>query len=577
MQSINPIAQTFNVQGTLASGLPGVFLTQIGVYFQSKSATQGVYCAVVETVNGVPNSSSRLGSCYMPVSKVTTSLDSSSETIFQFMYPLMLSADKTYAFMIQPEGSTPDYDVWVSDVGGTDIITKEAITQKPYVGTLYISSNGNSWTAIQSQDIKFNLYIAKFNSTQGTVVFRNTPTEYITLNLSLNGGIYLANSANPINHGDLVYAANATNLSSILTTNNTIYPYGTVKDIDPISGVLYIENTNGNFSNTAYKNLRFYRTPDPSNTAYINSTYLIGNATISTIDDLYYEAFVPKFTMTEPSGTYTKASYYGTSNNTNSSAKDTVPVTPINETIYEFHDSQRVIRSYSNEKKQGTYGTQGTSTYQLDLITSSPYQSPVIDLAAKNFNYIHNRINDAVDNFGNPIGENTRYGQALTKYISQTIILDTLSEDFKVWVTGYRPVGTDIIVYGKFLNSNDDSDLFDVKEWSRLSFLNNCNNIYSSPKDGSDYKEYSYGLIQSAARPTSTDVTNGLFDSTNVAYGDSVGDVDNNIAPGTLTYYGNSNVLHRGFTTFAIKIVLLSENNALYPNMRDVRGTALMM
>jgi hypothetical protein len=96
--------------------------------------------------------------------------------------------------------------------------------------------------------------------------------------------------------------------------------------------------------------------------------------------------------------------------------------------------------------------------------------------------------------------------------------------------------------------------------------------LYSSPQDKNDYKEYSFGLQQFSSRPSTSNA-----DSSFIAYGDSVGDTNNDISPGTLTYYDRNNAKHIGFTTFAIKIVLLSEDNALYPDMRDVRSIALMM
>jgi hypothetical protein len=568
MLSGNPIAQTFTLSGTQTAGLQGLFLTQIGVYFKTKSSTIGTYLAVVETDNGIPNVNRRLGSGRMRSSSITTSNDASAETIFTFEHPIMLSSDKTYAFYLNPEGNSPDYNVWVSEVGGKDIITGEQITQQPYAGTLFVSSNGDSWTPVESQDIKFNLYVAKFTSGSGTAVFVNAADEYMSLDLSASGGIYRKTSGVPIAQGDIVYAANSSNLSQILFSNNQAYPVGIVKYIDEVSGVLYLKESNGLFNNTSFRNIRFYRSPDISNTSYITTTYLVANAIISTIDDIYYEAFVPKFTINEPSGTYVKPLFYGTSNTTYypASTKDTVGVTATNETLFEYPNFQRSIKSYSNEVAIGGFGRKGTATYEIQMVSLNPYQSPVIDLAAKNFNLIHNRINNDYTN------ENTNYGNALSKYISKTVILDGVSEDFKVWVTGYRPVNTDIKVYVKFINSNSDTESFDSKEWSLLSYLNNTDALYSSPQDKNDYKEYSWGLKAYSSRPS---VSNA--DSAYVAYADSVGDVGNDISPGTLTYYDRSEVKHIGFTTFAIKIVLLSTDNAVYPNMRDVRSVALMI
>jgi hypothetical protein len=566
LSSINPIAQTFTVASEGTQGLPGVYLTKIGVFFKSKSNTVGAYLAVVECNNGVPDPNRRVGSGRLAPSSILISNDASAETQFEFGYPLMLQTDKTYAFYVYPDGTNTDYEMWVAEVGGIDTITGQSITQQAYAGVLYISSNGSTWTPVQTQDIKFNLYIAQFPISDGTVVFRNAKTDFITLDLtSASGGIYRTSASNPIQVGDIVYAANATSLTSILTTNNTLYPVGYVKFIDEVNGTLHIKNSNGKFSNTAYRNIRFYRTPDYSNTSYITPTYLIANAIIQTVDDIPYNAIVPKFKITEPTGTYIEASYYGTSNSTYStpSTKDTVATNPNVEDLYEFRDYERVVRSYSNEVAAGGFGNKGTSTYQIRLVTSSRFLSPVIDLYTKSFNYIKNIINNDDTN------EFTRYGSGKSKYISKTVVLDTIAEDIRVYVTGYRPVGTNIKVYVKALNSQVDTTTFDSRPWTELEYLNSGSALYSSPKDFNDYKEYVFGVSQSTTRPTTPVNT--------IVYQDPIGDSPNGIPPGTLTYYNEAGAQFRGFDMFSIKILLMSTDGVNYPSMRDVRAVAMQM
>ena len=559
----NPIAQTFTIEGTSSVALPGIFLTQIGVFFKSKSATAGISCVVCQTTNGIPNTSKVMGSVYKSASSVTVSEDSSSETIFTFSTPIMAASGQTYAFYVYPESNSPDYNMWVSEIGGVDKITGRAITQQPYPGVMFISSNGNTWTPVQTQDIKFNLYRANFAHTTGTAVFRNAKEEYLSLNLT--AGIIKKATGGQIQTGDVVYAANATSLSSILTSNNTLYPKATVKSVDEIRGILFLENTNGLFSITTpnYSNIRIYRTPDPANTSYITETYRVANATISTIDDLIYHGLIPKFTMSEPTGTYISSGYYGTSNSTLSNAKDTTKVAPKNESLYEFRDFERVVRSYSNEVKNGTYGTKGTATFELELNSYTSYLSPVVDLQTKNINYTQNIINNDETN------EWTRYGNGRSKYISKTVLLDDISEDLLVYVTGYRPVGTNIKVYGKFLNSVADPGSFDTKVWTELSPMNDTGLLFGSPKNLEDYKEYVYGVPVSASQPSGN--------TTLSAYADSVGNIALDVPPGTLTYYDEVGTIIRGFDTFSIKILLLSDDMVKYPTMKDVRAIALQI
>lgn len=559
----NPIAQSFIIEGTSGIGLPGIFLTRIGVFFRSVSATSGVSCVVCQMTNGTPDPSKIMGSSYRAASQVTSSEDSSAETIFEFTTPLMLASDLTYAFYLYPESNSPDYETWVSEIGGVDKLTGNSITQQPYPGVMFVSSNGNTWSPIQTQDMKFNLYRANFSRTIGLAVFRNAKEEYLSLDQTI--GISKKSSGSQISPGDIVYAANATNLSSILTTNNQVYPVATVKSVDEVSGILFLENSNGKFSLSApdYKNIRVYRTPDPANTAYITETYRVANATISTIDDLIYHGLIPKFSMTEPTGTFVSTAYYGTSNSTTSYVKDTAAATIKNEALFEYKDYERVIRSYSNELASGIYGSKGTSTFEVLLSSSTPYLSPVLDLQTKNINFTQNIINDLDTN------EWTRYGSGKSKYISKTVVLNTISEDLIVYITGYRPVGTNIKVYGKFLNADVDPAEFDTKVWTELSFKNNTNLIYASPNNTEDYKEYVYGLPISATRPTSP--------TTFSAYADSVGDPTKDIPAGTLTYYDTAGTIVRGFNVFSIKILMMSEDKVKFPTMKDVRAIALQI
>jgi len=56
-----------------------------------------------------------------------------------------------------------------------------------------------------------------------------------------------------------------------------------------------------------------------------------------------------------------------------------------------------------------------------------------------------------------------------SRYISKTVVLadGQDAEDLVVFLTAYRPQGTNIQVYGKVLNATD-SDPFDDKSWTPM-------------------------------------------------------------------------------------------------------------
>jgi hypothetical protein len=541
----DPVAETFVINETAEVNVPGIYLTQFGVFFKRKSSTLGVSVVVCATTVGIPDREKLLGRAHLMPADVVVSEDSTAETIFTFDHPILLQSDQTYAFWVEPDGSNPDYEIWYSEVGGSDKITGRAITQQPYSGIMYVSSNGKSWTPVQSSDIKFKLYRAKFKYSTATAVFRNEYDEFLTLSALLR-----ANTANPVAIGDIVYSANTLNTAQTLTDTNT-YPFGVISAIDELNGIVYLEKSNGLFSNTAHPNLKIYRVAEVGNTQQVILSNLVANCTLSTINDPPYHGIVPKFSIIEPIGTRVRMDFLGTANNSSSFLKDTVSTVVKNESLYLYSDYERTLRSYSNEITNGGYGAYGTATFDVTMTTENQYVSPVIDLGVKTFNFIKNEINNDSTN------ENTRYGNAYNKYVSKNVVLAQEAEDLLVYITGYRPAGTDIKVYGKFLNTND-VESFDTKEWTELQI--NLSGTYSSPQDAEDYREYIYSV------PTGNTV-----DNQTTAYLDP-----NSIDPvNVITYYDTSTRAYTGFGTFGIKIVLLSNSPVKIPTLRDVRAIAL--
>lgn len=548
---VDPVAETFVVNDTGAINVPGIYLTQFGVYFKKKSPTMGISCVIVGSTAGIPDRDKILGTAHLNPSNISISNDASSETIFTFDSPVLLQSDQTYAFWLEPDGANPDYEIWYSEVGGKDVISGVDITQQPYSGVMYVSSNGKAWTAIQSSDLKFKMYRAKFKYQDATVVFRNETDEFINLS-----ALTRENAGNPIMIGDVVYAANTANTLQTFTDTSQ-YPFGIVESIDELNGILTIEKSNGFFSNTSYPNLKIYRVAEIANTEEITITNLIANCTIATVNDMPYHGVVPKFNVIEPVGTKIKMFYEGTANNDLSFAKDSNITVVKNESLTNYYDYERVLRSYSNEIANGTYGNRGTATFSINMKSTNDYVSPVIDLGAKTFNYIKNIVNNDASN------EHTRYGNAYNRYISKRVVLTQEAEDLLVYITGYRPVGTDILVYGKFLNQNDNEN-FDTKAWTELTLKKELQKSYSSPQNIDDYRELIYEMP--VGRLPVSDERYALN-----AYLDP-----NSVDPvNVLTYVDSLGEIYTGYSIFAIKIVLLSDNPVVLPTMRDVRAVAL--
>jgi hypothetical protein len=133
-------------------------------------------------------------------------------------------------------------------------------------------------------------------------------------------------------------------------------------------------------------------------------------------------------------------------------------------------------------------------------------------------------------------------GNAATRYIMRRVSLaDGFdSGDLRVYLSGYKPSGSDILVYYKLL-SKSDSETFDTKDYQLMTQLDNIN--FVSTFDG-DYREITFAP--------------GV----------------NNIANNSVTYTTSSSAFN-SFKTFAIKIVMTGTNTTDVPKVQDVRVIAL--
>jgi len=160
----DPLAQSFMVE---ADG--GMFATSIDLYFRTKSGNLPVSIEIRNMVNGYP------GQIVLPFSEVTKnpgdvniSADGSVATTFTFDSPVYLEESVEYCFVVL--SNSDDYECFISRMGENDLITGQTISGQPYAGSLFLSQNASTWTAEQTDDLKFNFKIAKFDTTKTSVL-----------------------------------------------------------------------------------------------------------------------------------------------------------------------------------------------------------------------------------------------------------------------------------------------------------------------------------------------------------------------------------------------------------------------
>lgn len=165
----DPIAESFVV-----SLEGGMFITKVRVYFYSKDDRIPVSLQLRTMENGYPTGVILpMSEVILNPSDVKLSADASVPTDFVFENPIYLNENQEYCFVLLSTAVT--YRVHISRMGDLDYQGR-GITAQPYNGVLFKSQNASTWTADQYEDMKFELYRAKFDISQtGEVIFNNAP------------------------------------------------------------------------------------------------------------------------------------------------------------------------------------------------------------------------------------------------------------------------------------------------------------------------------------------------------------------------------------------------------------------
>ena len=598
VQNWDPIAQTFLINETEDN--TGIFIKKLDLFFRTKHPTLGVEVQIREVENGSPTLKIvPFGRKHLTSAQVTVSNDSTAATSFDFDTPVFLKAGAEYCFVVMPDGSNDGYNIWLGELGATDIRTGGPIYFNNSTGVMFTSSTNRIWTPFQKEDIKFVLHRKNFTATTGTAVYRNSNTEYLTANNF--GGFFLA--------GEKVYVSNGVNIisSNVLTSNssnaiavianstsnaqalfaNGSYIYvtsntGNTTDVRFITSVpnathVVVDSelsfTDGNSSIGYLKSngaLFGYMSRVAADTGIVhlerssaNSTSGFGNvvtanatailigeesrakANLVSVNNLAYSVVIPQFSYVAPSGTSAFLQVRGSNATTNDAVF--TAVTGDLETF--FTDRDRTIRSHSNELQAGG----GKSVVvSIPLTATTNKTSPFIDDIKSDIIAIRNVTSNSSTLAGEvyPTGGNTA-----AKYISKRVVLaeGQDAEDLLVYLSAYKPSNTEISVFAKFLNG-EDSEGIDAKWWSPLN-QNTSTAVVSSRVDRNDFKEFVYDMpfrysVNAASNTAMADYSvYGTFSNTDISSNTITVSNTTPLDIGTLVYYIGtvSNSVSNGF------------------------------
>jgi hypothetical protein len=557
---------------------------------------------------------------------VNISSDGSAATPVYFDSPIYLSNEQEYAIVIMPAAANPNYSVFTAVLGEPDLLSNppSKVSEQPASGVLFTSSNQRVYVPVEDEDLKFTAYYAEFNkSSVGSLIVKNPNRDHLTIT-DLTGG--KLNQIGEVVHGQTrlvgtfspgnglkgntamgnsfvqgmtsgatgkivsvsanhVIVRDVSTTAKFTNTEAVRFRLGASATTSPLAG-----NSTGNITSATYPvgRITYYDEINYSNprlilanTSYVNSgprfannllfgvgTYIKGqtngySATISAINNLTIDnlnlitnAIVPAnndlraYAKIATSTSARDASFFRI--NINGDTELSAPRYVLSRSI-EANSSATSVAMTSNRSLEIKYELDGQNSVA----------SPAIDLDRITLYHTHNLISTNA-----AIGSSEDYvknsGNSETRYITRIVTLadGQDAEDLRVYLTAYKPSGSDIHVYYKILAAEDNDTMADVR-WIPME-LNEAQGFtaasrYSSSENKDDFLELTYD-------PPAYSATSGdpyKFGSNN--------------STGIIKYLNTTKARYEGYKYFQIKIVLTNSTSTNPPRVKDMRAIALLV
>jgi len=554
--SSDPVAQTFQIDPTNFPN--GAFISSIKVFFASKPASTNdgspVRLSIVGTLNGYPNgvtldhSVVTLDPTKVKVSSTPQFVDSTTYTEFSFTSPVYIQPGVLYAFIVKSDSN--EYTLWTASNNENALpstvknlptdpypssITK--ISAAHYVGGLFISQNSQTWEADQNQNLMFTVDRCVFDTTVTPSVRMVIPKKLPQRTL-VDSEIDFYKNANTMtdlisttsNSNMLVDAFNISTTDFVPSATSINYNYDATLQGGTSAGQVGINP--GKYGTTMYEHIYLddnqgerilYANSETSFSLYAQ-LYSQDNAVSPVLSDAGTTAFTVQYQINncELSNSLisivTQGSNYNTSNTTVSISA------PTGKNATQAYASPVI----ANGKVTSIYITTPGSGY-IETPTIS------VNISGGSASGATAVITGETSKSGGP---------AATRYITKKVVLDAGfdSGDLNVYLSAYRPSGTDIQVYYKILNRNDTQG-FDDSSWILMTKTKNSDTLYS--KFRGDLHEYTFAPGTSG------------------------------IEQGYVSYVSTNGQTYNSFNQFAIKIVLATTDKTSVPYLTDMRCIAL--
>jgi len=382
----DPLAQTFLIEQK-----GGCFLSKVNIFFATKDTAIPVTLEIREVVNGYPGkrvlafSRVTLKPEQVNISANTVLLDDvnvnsyDTPTTFTFPSPVYVQENAEYAIVLGSDSN--NYKVWISQVGDLMPGTARTISEQPYLGSLFKSQNASTWSADQTQDLKFTIYRCQFETgVNSNVEFDNDALTTVRLEpapFETRAGVAKVRVYHT-NHG--IPSGSFVTISGVSANVNGIAFAGfntthTISDVDLDS---YCITLGSNATSTGYS----------------------GGSLVKATRHIQFDAIQPMIQLQSFSDTPVRFGFKGTSGKSVDSTTQSAYVQDANyigvlanETNY--FESPKMIASELNEA-DSSFGLSGDKSAKLNIVmsTTNDAVSPIIDTHRLSLIAIGNKVNN---------------------------------------------------------------------------------------------------------------------------------------------------------------------------------------
>ena len=513
----DPVAQQFKID---VRG--GMFISSVDLFFATKSTTIPVTVQLRTMFNGFPTTEViPFGEITLQPSDINISTDASESTTFTFPSPVYVKPNQEYCFVVVT--NTDEYTIYTARMGQTTLDGSRFISKQPYLGSMFKSQNGSTWSAEQNEDIKFKLNVCDFTTnTIGTVSLVNDelPTRLLpkTNPISTTSGSTTITIHCP-NHGMHSTSANVT-ISGLAS--------GTYNGIAST-------NINGTYTTIGNIKLDSFTVTAQNSDAADATGDIGGTDQVSITRNMLYDVIHPVIgsVIHDETGLTAEMRTTGGRSLEGSETEYTLESASKARKVTINHDyymtAPGVVASAINETNEMS----GSKSFVMNLFLFTPSQSPnvspVIDTKRLSLFLIQNRLNNPVDGTTPDFVEETTTsgGSAAAKYMTKPIVLENNSTALDIRLSANVRSTSSIKMYYRVTGAEDVRLLGDVA-WRAFNDDGSPDSAVSPAVDDVTFREHKFSV-------------SGL----------------------------------PAFTAFALKIVMTGTVSSYPPIIKDMRGIAL--